>query len=147
MACRAPWDVVNLAAVWGLAQDRGYEAVSKESRSVVVSARLKRTGYRGVVDVVYGVEKPDPAVEKEAGRKRKADAVEGNGATGTKEQPLSKTQQRKRAKLARLEQAQKIGHESPKSVADQQASAGAKAGKASSSKDNKTEGSEVTEAG
>jgi ribonuclease P/MRP protein subunit RPP1 len=34
VGCRAPWDVVNLAAIWGLAQDRGYEAVSKEARSV-----------------------------------------------------------------------------------------------------------------
>lgn len=58
LACRAPWDVVNLAAVWGLAQERGYEAVTNEARSVVASARLKRTSYRGVVDVVYGGEKP-----------------------------------------------------------------------------------------
>lgn len=109
VACRAPWDVVNLAAIWGLAQDRGYEAVSKEARSVVVNAKLKRTGYRGVVDVVYGGEKPAATAEQvnangdgagNASKKRKA--IVDEVGTATEAKPLSKTQQKKRAKLAKL---------------------------------------------
>lgn len=53
---RGPWDAINLAAVWGLGQEKGYEGMSKETRGVVVRAKLKRTGYRGAVDVVYGGE-------------------------------------------------------------------------------------------
>ncbi|KAK3062370.1 RNA-binding RNA processing protein rpp1, partial [Teratosphaeriaceae sp. CCFEE 6253] len=60
VGCRGPWDAINLATIWGLAQDRGFEAMSKEPRSVVVTAQLKRTSYRGIIDVVYGGEKPAP---------------------------------------------------------------------------------------
>ena len=117
VACRGPWDAINLGAVWGLGQERGFEAMSKECRSVVVAARLKRTSYRGVVDVVYGGEKP-AAVEKEEedkagkgkksanGQKRKADAMEANDTAAINgedvEKPLSKRQMKKRANEARL---------------------------------------------
>lgn len=116
---RGPWDVVNLAAVWGLGQERGYEAISKEARAVVVTAALKRTSYRGVISVVQGGEKPLPAPvenggakngpvkgnQSAGGQKRKAEVLgnedSGKGAQG--EQPLSKTQMKKRAKLAKIE--------------------------------------------
>lgn len=120
VACRGPWDAINLAAVWGLGQERGYEAMSKECRSVVVAAQLKRTGYRGVIDVVYGGEKP-PASEKEEhgkgkgkqpvnGQKRKAAALEAGenstpavaGVENTSQQPLSKQQMKRQAKEAKL---------------------------------------------
>ena len=101
VACRGPWDVINLAAIWGLAQDKGYEAVSKSARSVVVSAKLKRTGYRGVVDIVHGGEKPDEqagkteaGVDDEKSKKRKADELDG-------EKSLSKREKKRRAKVAR----------------------------------------------
>lgn len=127
VGCRGPWDAVNLAAVWGLGQERGYEAVSKEARTVVVSGKLKRTGYRGAVDIVYGGEKPKEVEvgikEKQAqkqsqkqkqgakkdgaqqqneqhGLKRKAD---GDTPTGDgMEKPLSKRQQKKLAHAARV---------------------------------------------
>ncbi|KAF2772030.1 PHP domain-like protein [Teratosphaeria nubilosa] len=73
---RGPWDVVNLATIWGLSQERGFEAVSKEARGVVVMARLKRTGYRGVIDVVYGGEKPE-VVKKDAVAKEKVRQAQG----------------------------------------------------------------------
>ena len=115
VACRGPWDAINLAAVWGLGQERGYEAMSKECRSVVVAARLKRTGYRGVVDVVYGGEKPAVEVlrskDEESKRKakkaangalkRKADVLDSTGA----EQALSKRQMKKQEKEAKLKAA------------------------------------------
>jgi ribonuclease P/MRP protein subunit RPP1 len=119
---RGPWDAVNLAAVWGLGQERGYEAVSKECRSVVVSAKLKRTSYRGVVDVVYGGIKPADAGRKDAkgkqaqkqdsqlkkeqhngqGQKRKADVVDGSLE---EEKPMSKRQAKKLAHQARMQAA------------------------------------------
>ncbi|MBA7493127.1 hypothetical protein ES702_03682 [subsurface metagenome] len=52
LGLRAPWDVVNLATVWGLSQQRGKEAVSEEAGRVVRLAEIKRTSFRGVVDVV-----------------------------------------------------------------------------------------------
>jgi ribonuclease P/MRP protein subunit RPP1 len=118
VGCRAPWDVVNLAAIWGLAQDRGYEAVSKEARSVVVSAKLKRSSFRGVVDVVYGGEKPavkevyEKQGQKDKGKvallkdngakKRKADEVEDTTTDGS-EKPISKREQKRRAQKAKME--------------------------------------------
>lgn len=107
MACRAPWDVINLATVWGLPQDRAHEAVSKEARSVVVSAQLKRSSYRGVVAVVYGGEKPankqvaeeqDKSVNKDAAsKKRKAESLT-EGSTDAGDKPLSKRELKRRAR-------------------------------------------------
>ncbi|KAI9662362.1 MAG: hypothetical protein M1821_008529 [Bathelium mastoideum] len=59
LGCRAPWDVVNLAAVWGLGAERGKEAVTSGARHVVVAAQLRRTSYRGVIEVVEGGEVPE----------------------------------------------------------------------------------------
>ncbi|KAI5366462.1 putative RNase P subunit p30, polymerase/histidinol phosphatase [Septoria linicola] len=127
VGCRGPWDVVNLAAVWGLGQERGYEAVSKEARSVVVMGKLKRTGYRGAVDVVYGGErsKEEEAeirerqkekqkqkqgggkVEKKGqqqqqqGQKRKAEGETPASSDGI-EKPMSKRQQKKLAHAERV---------------------------------------------
>jgi ribonuclease P/MRP protein subunit RPP1 len=52
LTVRAPMDVVNLACVWGLSQERGKEAVCEEARKVVALASLKRTSFRGVIDIV-----------------------------------------------------------------------------------------------
>ena len=116
VACRGPWDVVNLACVWGLGQERGVETVGKECRSVVVGARLKRTGWRGVVDVVYGGEKGDVDGEEVAkkrkekqggsGQKRKAGLVEdGEGSVAGAEKPVSKRQMKRQAKEAKVKAA------------------------------------------
>lgn len=127
---RGPWDVVNLAAVWGLGQERGVEAVGAEQRGVVVRAKLKRTGYRGVVDVVYGGEKAErekeegkadkgkggkqkggkPAQEQQPqqGQKRKAEAEAVAGG----EQPLSNRQRKKQAHEARVAAAAKAAEAS-----------------------------------
>ena len=113
LACRGPWDVINLAAVWGLGQERGREAVGRESRSVVVQAEMKRRSFRGVIDVVYGGERPksnptDPKKEKAttgvAKEKRKAGVMD-DGASGQADnlKPVSKREQKRKAKIARLE--------------------------------------------
>jgi ribonuclease P/MRP protein subunit RPP1 len=115
LQCRAPADIVNLATVWGLGQERGIEAVTTEARSVVVTAQFKRTSYRGAVDVIDGGEKPvqEKGLKKDQAKpKRKAAemSVDGEGKDEA-EKPLSKTQQKKLAWKARQEAAAKIAAE------------------------------------
>lgn len=109
LACRGPWDVINLASVWGLGQERGREAVGSEARSVVVQAEMKRRSFRGVVDVIYGGKKPEKVLQKEDGPKngkgkRKADTLDDQvGKGGEEAKTLSKREQKRQAKKARLE--------------------------------------------
>lgn len=112
LGCRAPSDVINLTAVWGLGQERGKEAICKEARSTIVCAQLKRTSYRGVIGFVYGGEKSETATPKqsqgkgEAQKKRKAGAITTNGAGegGVESQnPLSNRELKRQEKRARLE--------------------------------------------
>ena len=89
---RGPMDLVNLAAVWGLSSDQGRQAVEREARSVVVMADMRRTSWRGVIDVIDGgsppVSRGNPSQEgTEASKKRRL------------ETPMSKRQ----AKRARKE--------------------------------------------
>jgi ribonuclease P/MRP protein subunit RPP1 len=49
---RPPADVVNLLGVWGLARERGLEAMGVNPRAVVVNEALKRKSFRGVVEIV-----------------------------------------------------------------------------------------------
>lgn len=83
LGTRGPWDVINLAAVWGLSQEHGYEAVSTEARKCVNAAKLKRSSYRGAIDVIYGGARPaTPAQKKKgegAGHKRKGQESRDNG--------------------------------------------------------------------
>ena len=124
--CRGPWDVINLAAVWGLGQEKGREAVGQEARSVVVQAEMKRRSYRGVIDVIYGGEKPaiphvtDDGVKGNVrpqgkqqgttnGQKRKAGPMDEEQGKRTEEaKPISKREQKRQAKKARLETQNKI---------------------------------------
>ncbi|KAJ4345317.1 RNA-binding RNA processing protein rpp1 [Didymosphaeria variabile] len=112
LGLRAPSDVMNLASVWGLGLERGKDALTKEARSVVEFARLKRQSYKGIVDIVYGGEKP-PAPEKvvedkpqkgqKKDQKRKAqDSGESTPAPSGEEKIISKRQMKKtkKAKLA-----------------------------------------------
>ena len=104
LGLRGPWDVVNLAVVWGISQERGKEAVCEEARKVIQLARLKRESYRGVVDVVYGGEKVEDQPDRKDqtrlinGVKRKAVDISG-GASQIEEtaveRPLSKSQKKK----------------------------------------------------
>lgn len=113
LACRGPWDVANLAAVWGLGQEKGIEAVGREARSVVVQAEMKRTSFRGVINVVYGGEKPEKLsqgsetrgkVEASSRNKRKADAMDDDGAGNDVQiKPLSKRERKRQAKQAKID--------------------------------------------
>lgn len=103
--------MINLAAVWGLGQERGKEAIEKLPRNTVVNASMKRTSYRGVVEVIYGGDKlvvatpPDKAQFNEGKKRKQNGHVEMLPTIADK--PLSKTQMRKRRKAALEEQAQK----------------------------------------
>lgn len=127
LALRGPSDVVNLACVWGLGQERGTEGVGREARSVVVQAGLKRTGYRGVVDVLYGGEKPVATAtsEKEidtrvsAKGKRKA-IVLGDMDDSSQPKPISKREQKRQAKRARQDAAENEPNKSSAMTVDSQ---------------------------
>lgn len=99
-SCRGPADVINLAAVWGLGPERGKEAIDKLARSLVVAAQLKRTSFRGVVDVVYGGEKP---AKEEASNKRKADQAQQKKKEPALLEPKISNRERKRQKRAQDE--------------------------------------------
>jgi ribonuclease P/MRP protein subunit RPP1 len=114
LGIRAPSDIINLASVWGLGTERGKDGLTKEPRSVVEFARLKRQSFKGIVDIVYGGEKPVAAAEgkEKVAQKGKADKNTnlngkrpGDSLEGTpvrqpgKELPLSKRQQKKKAKV------------------------------------------------
>lgn len=108
VACRGPWDVINLAAVWGLSQERGREAIGKEARAVMLQAEMKRRSFRGVIDVVYGGEKPEPKnaandQSNSGGQKRKAGAISTGPPAAGEEVTISKREMKRRAKAAREE--------------------------------------------
>jgi ribonuclease P/MRP protein subunit RPP1 len=107
LGLRAPTDVINLASVWGLGHERGKDGLTKEARSVVEFARLKRTSYRGVMDVVHGGEKQ--VFEKSDGNKQKGKEQNQNQKNKRKAEEQSGKEkgnqkgQQKRDKKARTE--------------------------------------------
>lgn len=113
LACRSPADVVNLAVMWGLPQDRGTEAIGREARSVVVHAEMKRRSFRGVIDVVHGGQEPPrrPNIEKsgkgvESQSKRKAGtSTDDITLVESPTKPVSKRERARLAKRAKLEAA------------------------------------------
>lgn len=112
LGVRAPWDIVNLACLWGMTQETAKDALCDEARKVVALAAMKRTSWRGTVDVVCGGGTPTVpgAVHTEKkknnelpkggnGNKRRASDAEG---TASSEIQLSKRELKRRAKKARL---------------------------------------------
>ena len=93
------------------------EAIGREARNTVVQAELKRRSFRGVIDVVYGGEKPERTAEEaenigkrnlERGNKRKADTLDNAGGKDTTpvDKPISKRERKRQAKKVRLEPAE-----------------------------------------
>jgi ribonuclease P/MRP protein subunit RPP1 len=103
LGLRGPWDVINLAVVWGINQERGKEAICEEARKVLRLARLKR-------DIVFGGEKVGDVQKNQDetrltnGTKRKAIDISG-GVSHTEEagnnRPLSKGQMKRLKKQQR----------------------------------------------
>jgi ribonuclease P/MRP protein subunit RPP1 len=129
LALRAPNDVMNLVQVWGLGQERGKEAVCEEAARVVKLAALKRESYRGVIKIVDGGRPAQAEAAQDESGKEKTNGMskettsgpssQANGANGVKrtasaaslnptpaaneDEQISKKEQKRRAKKARLE--------------------------------------------
>lgn len=100
LSVRGPADVGNLLGVWGLARERAAETIGVNCRAVIVNEGLKRTSFRGVVDVIDGGE-PYVAPAKDQGNaKRKRD--EGEGEDTPKLSKRAKARLRKEAKANEL---------------------------------------------
>lgn len=76
---RAPADVLNLLSVWGVGRERGVEAMGVNPRSVVVNEGIKRRGFRGVIDVVNGGERPAEDVARDEPKKAEMTKKQGSG--------------------------------------------------------------------
>ncbi|KAI0877208.1 RNase P subunit p30 [Hypoxylon argillaceum] len=78
LGLRAPADVVNLLHVWGLSTDRANEGLGALPRGVVVNEGLKRSGFRGVVDIVGVADREQVDVEMGEAGDSNAKAASGN---------------------------------------------------------------------
>lgn len=103
---RAPADLANLFAVWGLSAEKGLEALGTNPRSVVVNEGLKRRSFRGVVDIVQmegkipgkkdgskATSDDENGTEKDAGKKdkqQKQGKKKGGGGGGQNNNQKSK---------------------------------------------------------
>ncbi|KAI1362752.1 RNase P subunit p30-domain-containing protein [Xylaria arbuscula] len=131
LGLRGPADVTNLLHVWGLPADRAKEGLSVLPRGVVVNEGLKRSGFRGVIDIINVAdpiqadvemgegdnEKPEAATKnlpgkkgknQESNKKRKnGDGAETPGTGGSGEgQPMSKRQEKRLKAAMRQKQAE-----------------------------------------
>ncbi|KAK2068208.1 hypothetical protein P8C59_002864 [Phyllachora maydis] len=114
LGLRAPADVVNLMAVWGLGPEKGLEALGTVPRSVVVNAGIQRRGFRGIVDIVRTagpgpsagsrdrIKGKDQQASLDLKRKKDADAGGGYGSGG--QQSSLNKRQAKRMKRAAAQQ-------------------------------------------
>ncbi|TVY53232.1 putative ribonuclease P protein subunit, partial [Lachnellula suecica] len=116
LACRAPADVLNLLGVWGLGRERGVEGMGVNPRGVVVNEGIKRSGFRGVIDVIEGSERVvEKEVEKEVHKKGKGKRkAEQESVDGT---PQISKRQAKRMRLEALKAA-KESSQKPDSTQD-----------------------------
>jgi ribonuclease P/MRP protein subunit RPP1 len=115
LGIRAPSDIINLASVWGLGTERGKDALTKEPRSVVEFARLKRQSFKGIIDIVQGGEKPVAVASVEgkdkgkaaknmnANGKRLGDALEERPIRHVEQDPPVSKRQQKKNKKAKME--------------------------------------------
>lgn len=67
LGLRAPADVVNLLAVWGLGPERGAEGLAGLPRALLANERIRRTGFRGVVDVLHVADRGRDEEKKKGG--------------------------------------------------------------------------------
>lgn len=99
VAVRAPIDLVNWAVVWGMSSEKGRDAVEKEARLLVLMADMRRSSFRGVINVVNGGIAP---------AKRPDEVGQGSrGEDESKKRKAEVTMSKRQAKKARLEAARK----------------------------------------
>lgn len=128
-ALRAPADVVNLLAVWGLGPEKGLEGLGVRPRAVVVNEGLKRRAFKGVVDIVdvegrvpgrendgkdaggdqrkqkgakkqQGQNQQQPKGKNENGKRKHDGAVDDGGGGDKTSLPVMSKRQAKKMKLA-----------------------------------------------
>ncbi|KAM5343021.1 hypothetical protein ACJ41O_013987 [Fusarium nematophilum] len=102
LSLRAPADVVNLLNVWGLSSEKGMQGLGAIPRSVVVNEGIKRSGFRGVIDVVQ-VAKREGEQEKPsdgAGKKNKNKGQNQKRKSGDEDTQQPSKRQVKKMKLA-----------------------------------------------
>ncbi|KAI5295079.1 hypothetical protein KEM52_002412 [Ascosphaera acerosa] len=120
LGVRAPADVMNLAAVWGLPQSRAKEAICEEARKTVAFAKLRRTSWRGMVDFVYAGERP----QTQAGAAQNKRKAAPDGALPADSEPtISKRERKRQAKQARLDAAAQAAGTGPATSAKRDPSA------------------------
>ncbi|OCT49237.1 putative ribonuclease P protein subunit 3 [Cladophialophora carrionii] len=124
LSVRGPHDVINLAQIWGLGQERGKEALCEEAEKVVRLAAMKRTSFRGIIDVIDGggqatekgkvTEKVKEVITTATKRKASATSLAAstpqNDRGMSEDKPLSKREIKRRAKKAKLEAGAGNGH-------------------------------------
>ncbi|KAI1191512.1 RNase P subunit p30 [Nemania serpens] len=96
LGLRAPADVVNLLHVWGLPTNLASDGLSVLPRGVVVNEGLKRSGFRGVVEIIGVADREQPDIEMGEGE-AEGNAEAGNtiarGASGNSQGKTNKNQQ------------------------------------------------------
>ncbi|KAK5630473.1 hypothetical protein RRF57_006188 [Xylaria bambusicola] len=97
LGLRGPADVMNLLHVWGLPADRAKEGLSVLPRSVVVNEGLKRSGFRGVIDIISSADPVQGDVEMAEAVNGKAEIATGNpqGNRGKKSKNQESNKKRK----------------------------------------------------
>ncbi|KAK9370656.1 RNase P subunit p30-domain-containing protein [Lipomyces kononenkoae] len=68
LECRGPYDVANLATLWGFTQEKGKAAVATDARAVVVHARMRRRSYKQVVEIMVDKDEVQTTVDGKKGR-------------------------------------------------------------------------------
>lgn len=103
LSLRGPADVVNLLNVWGLNNEKGMQGLGEIPRSVVVNEGIKRSGFRGVIDVVQVVTRETDDTKEENGSKKNKSKNQGQNQKrkgGDEESQLAIKRQAKKMKLA-----------------------------------------------
>lgn len=107
LGLRAPADIVNLLNVWGLKNDKGLEGFRAMPRAVVVNEGIKRSGFRGVIDVVQIAEREEKPVDEDQNmsdapiaKKNKNKQQNQKRKSGDEEPPPMSKRQAKKMKLA-----------------------------------------------
>ncbi len=77
LGLRGPADVINLLHVWGLPTDRATEGLGVLPRGVVINEGLRRSGFRGVVDIVGVADRVQVDVEMGEDGDGSAEATSG----------------------------------------------------------------------
>ncbi|KAI0538924.1 RNase P subunit p30-domain-containing protein [Xylaria digitata] len=78
LGLRGPADVINLLHMWGLSTDRATEGLGLLPRGVVVNEGLKRSGFRGVIDIVGVADRVPTDVEMAEAGDDNAESASGN---------------------------------------------------------------------